>query len=212
MVKTIHKYIYEIRVKASDTSLIIGTIHPHRTNQFIVDFFYGNRNSLWSILSTVFQQYDFESKNSIIDVLIQNKIWITDIILECERENETVTQDKHLQNLVLNDDGIRNGINNSSITTIFFTSGFGKNNAAKLFCDTFNIKPKLNNKREFIIPKNIFGRSIKGIVLFSPSGQANIGISKNKLYLEQKEKYKSFAKPISKFKIDFYKNAFILNL
>lgn len=208
MIQTKHKYINENAVKRDDTSLILGTIHPHQTDDFLIDFFYGNINSIWNILAESFPKYNFDSKENIKNTLQLNNVWISDIILECDRENEKVTQDKELKNLKLNVDKIEESIKNSKIKTIYFTSGFGKNNAAKLFCNYFNIKAELNKKREFIIPEEVFGREIKGIVLFSPSGQANIGISRNKQYLEQKEKYIYYKNPVSRFKTDFYYDAF----
>ncbi len=204
MIKTKHKYIDEIKVRNDDTSLILGTIHPHRTNDFLIDFFYGNKKSIWNILSKAFSKLDLSSKEKILEFLKLNNIWVSDMIIECERENENVTQDKELTNIILNTNQITESLINSKIKTIFFTSGFNKNNAAKLFCDYYKIKPELNDKREFIISKEKFGKVIKGVVLFSPSGQANIGISRNKEYLKQKEKYCQFKNPISKFKIDFY--------
>jgi len=212
MIITKHKYSNDVKVKTTDTSLILGTIHPHRTEDFKIDFFYGNRNSIWTILSTAFPQYNFITKDSITKTLSDNNIWISDIINECERDDESVTQDKELKNIILNDSQIEEGILNSQIDTIFFTSGFGKNNAAKLFCERFKIKPDRNKNREFIISKDIFGREIRGVILFSPSGQANIGISKNELFLEQFDNYNVFKNPVTRFKIDFYKNAFINHL
>ena len=100
---------------------------------------------------------------------------VTDLIRKCDRENEKITKDKNLYNLCLNTNAIREGIENSSITTIFLTSGFSKNNAAKLFVDNFKIRYKdtLNDtKNSFIIPKDVFGREINTIILLSPSGEA----------------------------------------
>jgi len=208
MIKTKHKYIDKIKVRADDVSLILGTIHPHRTNDFLIDFFYGNKNSIWNILSEAFPNFDLSSREKIIYFLELNNIWISDMVRECDRETEKVTQDKELTNIVLNTKQITESIKNSAIKTIYFTSGFSKNNSAKLFCDYFKIKPELNENREFIIPKEKFGKEIKGVVLFSPSGQANIGISRNKQYLKQKNQYSQYDNPISQFKIDFYTNAF----
>lgn len=208
MIKTEHKYVKNYQYQKSDTALILGTIHPHRTDNFKIDFFYGNRNSIWNILGLAFPQLDFNSRDSIIKNLKESKIWISDMILSCERSNEKITEDKFLKNLDLNTVQIENGIRESEIEKIFFTSGLNKNNAAKLFCDAFSIRVDLDINREFDIPENIFGKKIKGVVLFSPSGQANIGISKNKSFLEQKHKYEQFDKPVSQFKIDCYRTAF----
>lgn len=208
MIKTEHKYLKKYHSKKSDTALILGTIHPHNTDNFKIDFFYGNRNSIWSSLGFAFPQLDFKTQDSIVNNLSASNIWISDMILSCERSNEKITQDKLLQNLELNTEQIENGIKASQIKKIFFTSGFNKNNAARLFCDAFSLKTKLDSNREFDIPENIFGRKIKGIVLFSPSGQANIGISKNKRFIELKDKYEQYDKPVSLFKIDSYRIAF----
>lgn len=45
------------------------------------------------------------------------------------------------------------------------------------------------------------------MILFSPSGQANIGISKNKIFLQHREKYTSNT-PVNEFKIATYREAF----
>jgi hypothetical protein len=208
MVTTNHNYINTFPVKDTDTSLILGTIHPHDRDAFKIDFFYGNQNSIWKILASALPDINFDSKELIVSALSNSNIWISDMISSCDREDKKVTQDRLLENIKLNDTEIKNGILKSKISEIFFTSGFGKNNAAKLFCDKFSIKAELNDKREFDIPESKFGRKIKGIVLFSPSGQANIGISQNKLYLELKEHYNGCARPVNQFKIDFYREAF----
>jgi len=210
MVTTPHQYLKSNPVKFTDTSLILGTIHPHPTKSFKIDFFYGNRGSFWDMLSAAFPKYKFNSVNSIKLTLRQRKVWISDMILKCSRDSEKVTADERLKNIVSNFEQIKTGIIKSKIHTIFFTSSFGKNNAAKLFCKDFVIKPipKLNESREFEIDKKYFGRKITGIVLFSPSGIASKGISRSKLYLRKKEKYKSSKLPVKDFRIDFYRNAF----
>jgi G:T/U-mismatch repair DNA glycosylase len=208
MITSSHKYIGSTISKKSHTSLILGTIHPHNTSDFKIDYFYGNKNSLWTILGKSFPNYDFSSKNKIVSILERNNIWISDIIQKCDREDESETQDKKLKNLILNDIQISKGIKESYIKTIFFTSGFSKNSAAKLFCDKFNITPQIDNNRKFVIPPEIFGKEIECIVLYSPSGQANIGISKSKLFLERINEFKKYEKPVNAFKIEFYKNAF----
>lgn len=207
MIKSTHQYIDKNPVKATDSALILGTIHPHRTDDFIIDFFYGNKNSLWNILGLAFPNLDFKTVAGIHKTLSDSNIWISDMIRSCEREDEKTTQDRLLKNLVLNKDQIDNGIKESKIETIFFTSGFGKNNAAKLFCEAFSIIVPNKKEREFDIEEHVFGKKIKGLILFSPSGQANIGISKNKLFLQEKKKYTS-STPVNEFKIATYKESF----
>ena len=132
MIKTEHKYVKSHQCKKTDKALILGTIHPHRTDNFKIDFFYGNRNSIWNILGLAFPQLDFNSRDSIMNTLTSSKIWISDMILSCERSNEKITEDKSLENLVLNTRQIEKGIRESEIDKIFFTSGLNKNNAEKL--------------------------------------------------------------------------------
>ena len=126
-------------------------------------------------------------------------------------DDEKVTQDKKLRNLKFNKDAIQIALKNSSINKIFFTSAFGKNNAAKLFTDLFQVDYKATYNeatREFLIPAKHFGRQITGVVLFSPSGQANIGISKSRGYLNNINSYQQFKHPVKQFKIDFYRDKF----
>jgi hypothetical protein len=131
------------------------------------------------------------------------------MISQCSRENEHITQDANLFDLALNIDLIKNGIKKSKIDTIFFTSRFGKNNAAKIFTKAFKIKFDFNSETsEFYIPESFFGRKIRCVVLFSPSNNANFGISKSKSYIKNKSKYEDFKHPIKQFKIDFYREKF----
>ena len=132
-ITTEHKFIDKFPIKPESKRLIVGTIHPHKTSDFITDFFYGNKNSLWEILAEAFPHLNFSNKKHIIDTLNANLIAITDIIKTCDRENESITTDEDLYNIEPNTDQIREGLLNSSISTIYFTSRFGKNNAAKLF-------------------------------------------------------------------------------
>ena len=210
-ITTEHKFIDKFPIKPESKRLIVGTIHPHKTSDFITDFFYGNKNSLWEILAEAFPHLNFSNKKHIIDTLNANLIAITDIIKTCDRENESITTDEDLYNIEPNTDQIREGLLNSSISTIYFTSRFGKNNAAKLFVKYFKIKYRdtwNDDTSSFIIPKEVFNREIKAIVLFSPSGQANIGISRSKAYLSKKHLYSDNNTPVKKFKIDFYKEKF----
>ena len=132
------------------------------------------------------------------------------MILQCCRQNEMVTKDSELYNLILNKN-IKEKILYSNIETIYFTSAFGKNNAARLFFDLFDLKEQIpenwRETNEFNIM--IDNKEIKCIVLLSPSGASNIGISKSKMYQKVKNKYdKIYDKPVKQFKIDFYKAKF----
>lgn len=211
-VTTYHRYLDSYPCQPQKSKMILGTMHPHRVNDFNIDFYYGNVGSFWDILGNAFPQHDFSNLTSILQLLDHYHIWITDIISECDRVSEDVTADEDLYNIVLNTDAIYNAIITSNIDTIYFTSRFGKNNAAKLFCKAFNISHaatfnKINS--EFIIPAHHFGKQIHAVVLYSPSNDANRGIAKGALpYKSNFAYYKQFAKPVKKFKIEFYRQKF----
>ena len=212
MILTKHLYISKYPINQFSKSLILGTIHPHNDanniSNFKIDFFYGNKNSLWTILSEA-KNIRLDTLNEILKFLAQNKISISDMILECERLNDKVTADKDLQNLVVNQN-LKNEILKSDIETIYFTSAFNKNNAAKLFFDLFELQNQIpiNWKNTYEINIDFFGKKIKCVILLSPSGASNIGISKSKIYLDKRKEYIKFKTPVKQFKIDFYKEKF----
>ncbi|MGJ0303974.1 hypothetical protein NG774_11640 [Aliarcobacter cryaerophilus] len=212
MILTKHLYISKYPINQFSKSLILGTIHPHNDanniSNFKIDFFYGNKNSLWTILSEA-KNIRLDTLNQILDFLSQNEIAVSDMILECERKNNKVTADKDLYNLVLNEE-LKNEILKSDIETIYFTSAFNKNNAAKLFFDLFELQNQIpiNWKDTYEININFFCKQIKCVILLSPSGASNIGISKSKIYLDKINEYIKFKTPFKQFKIDFYKEKF----
>lgn len=208
MITTTHQYISKYPIQPSSNSLILGTIHPHNTANFKINFFYGNKNSLWTILGDA-KNIKLDDIHKITDFLSQNKISVSDMILQCDRKNSNVTADKDLEKLVLNTD-LKNKILNSEIDTIYFTSAFNKNNAAELFFEEFGLKSQIPNnwKTTYEININFFGKKIRCIILLSPSGASNIGISKSQIYLTQQQLYKNFKTPVKQFKIDFYKQKF----
>lgn len=192
--------------------MIIGTIHPHDTSRFDVDFFYGNRGSFWDILGTAFPNQDFSTLGSIKATLNKYGIWITDIIRECDRKHERVTRDCELYNLKYNNEAINDAIRLGMIDTIYFTSRFGTNNAATLFCRLFGIRYSSlfdRTSSEMVIPSKHFGRPIKGVVLYSPSDDANRGIAgKAMSYKNRLDYFSRFEKPVKQFKIEHYREKF----
>lgn len=210
-VTTRHKYLDRYPISKKSKYLIIGTIHPHRTENFELDFFYGNKNSIWSILADAFPKRNFSSLPKIEQTLDEHATAVTDMILQCDRANDAITQDTDLYNLCLNTERIREGIVNSSISTVFLTSRFGKNSAAKLFIDHFKIRHKDTwdeRTSSFVVPKEVFGREIRAIVLFSPSGQANPGIAQSDAFKRKEHLYSDSKTPIKQFRIDFYREKF----
>ncbi len=209
---TTNQYLELYPIKPDSQKLIVGTIHPHNHELFEVPFFYGNRNSIWKILSLAFPEeftlpLDVKSITTFLD---RHKISVSDTIKKCKRKNNTAF-DKDLIPLELNTE-IVSQIKNSQVTEIFFTSGFSTNNACKLFLINIlgykKIPEQLRKEKQMVIED--FGRPIKLNVLISPSGSSNIGLSKSKIYLENKHKYLDSPRPIYDFKIDYYRKIFNL--
>lgn len=210
---TIHQYLDKYPISKESEKLIVGTIHPHDHENFRVPFFYGNVLSIWTILSDAFPD-DLKKPitlNGIIEFLQLKRISISDTIRKCERKSPT-SLDKDLIPLELNVK-IIDDIKDSKVSEILFTSGFGKNNAFRLFYVDIlgqKITKYIREQREVILNKENFGRPIKLTVLYSPSGSSNVGLSKSKLYLANEYKYKELKRPVYNFKVDYYKKKFEL--
>ena len=208
---TTHQYLDKYPISKESKKLIVGTIHPHNHESFIIPFFYGNVISLWTILCEAFPKdlYTPLTLDGILDFLKTKKISVSDTIRKCERKNPTAL-DKDLIPIELNRQ-IKYDIQNSKISEILFTSGFGKNNAFRLFYVGIlglKITKDIKEKREVILDKEIFGRPIKLTILYSPSGTSNVGLSKSKFYLVNKDKYIKSSRPVYDFKVDYYKQKF----
>ena len=53
-ITTIHQYLPLYPIDPASERLIVGTIHPHSFENFKVQFFYGNRGSIWTVLHEAF--------------------------------------------------------------------------------------------------------------------------------------------------------------
>jgi len=209
--KTTHQYLDKYPISKGSKKLIVGTIHPHEHERFLIPFFYGSVLSLWTIFSDAFPQELQRpiTLDGILQFLKNKKISLCDTIRVAERKNPTPL-DNDLIPIELNKQMI-DSIRNSDITEIFFTSGFGKNGAFKLFYhDILGLKitSDIKQKREVILDQSIFGRPVKLTALYSPSGSSNIGLSKTKQYLENKSKYEDSSRPVYDFKVDYYREIF----
>ena len=208
---TTHQYLDKYPISTESEKLIVGTIHPHDHSKFIIPFFYGNVTSLWTILSEAFPD-DLNQPltlEGILKFLKTKKISVSDTIRKCDRKNPTAL-DKDLIPIDLNEQIIED-IKKSKISEILFTSGFGKNNAFKLFYVDIlkeKITIEIKEKRGLIFDKKHFGRPIKLTVLYSPAGTANVGLSKSKLYLDNKHKFATSHRPVYDFKVKYYRDNF----
>ncbi len=149
------------------------------------------------------------SLKGILRFLNKRKIAISDTILECTRKNATAL-DRDLIPTKLNYELIEL-IKQSKIKEIYFTSGFGKNNAFKLFYVDIlkqRLTTEIKANRGLILDASFFGRPIKLTVLYSPAGTANVGLSKSESYLAEKEKYRNSNRPVQDFKVAYYREKF----
>lgn len=204
MVTTKHEYIEKYPIRQTDNFLILGTIHPHRTECFRVKFFYGNENTLWNIIGEACGT-TLKDVEQIVTFLGDNNVAISDMVVSCERKDEYITSDADIKPTELNR-ALKEEILHSEIETIFFTSAFDTNNAATLFFEEFNLKRPTNwrDDRDFKI--DFYGKSIRCVILFSPSGQANRGIAGSKIYKAKKEQNNKLT--VTEFRIDFYHEKF----
>jgi len=209
--RTTHQFVGKYPILAESEKLILGTIHPHFTEEFDVQFFYGNRSSIWKILNEAFDNEIGEpiTVDGILNFLGSRKIAVSDTILECLRKNQSAL-DSDLIPEELNYSLIEQ-IRNSRINEILFTSGFGKNNAFKLFYVDIlkqKITKEIKAEKSILLDPVYFGRPILLKILVSPSGSANIQLSRSKDYLEVKDNYTGFKAPVKQFKIDLYRSVF----
>jgi len=208
---TRHLYLNTYPVERDSKTLILGTIHPHNTEGFQIPFFYGNKNSLWNLLSDACPQALPKpiTLDGVLFFLEKRKIAISDTIRQCRRLNPTAL-DQDLIPEVLNY-GLLEQIQQSKIERILCTSAFGKNNAFKLFYeDMLNLKitQEIRSRREVLLKADVFGRPVIVKALFSPSGSSNISLSKHPLYLNNKGKYINSSRPVYDFKVDYYRSQF----
>ncbi len=208
---TNNQYLDKYPISTDSQKLIVGTIHPHDHDKFLVPFFYGNKLSIWTILNEAFNNEIGQTINldGILKFLERHKISVSDTVIKCNRKNPTAL-DKDLIPLTLNT-GLIDQIKNSNINEILFTSGFQTNNAFKLFyVDILGLKitPEIRKARQTTLDKSIFGRPIKLTVLYSPSGSSNVPLSTSKIYLDNRNKYLTSKRPVYDFKVDYYRDNF----
>ncbi len=208
---TTNQYLDQYPISPDSEKLIVGTIHPHNHEKFSIPFFYGNLASIWILLSEAFPDELKQPLNleSILSFLQARKISVSDTIRKCERKKPTAL-DNDLIPIELNTQMLED-IRNSNISEIFFTSGYGKNNAFKLFFVDIlgqKITPEIRKNRQVLLNEGFFGRSVKLIILYSPSGSANIALSTSKIYLDNIHNYQNSARPVYDFKIDYFREQF----
>lgn len=210
---TKHYYISKTLCKKKDKFMILGTIHPDkRERKFILDYFYGNENSLWSILSKAFPnnkypdiKFDigknkYEIVRNIKKTLKNYNIFITDTLIKGKRKNLSANDHDLLDtDKYYNKKQIEKALKKKlKFEKIFFTSEFSFILFKRMFKDELEIKKSSKNKEQNLY---CFGRKIKGIILYSPSPASNQSISKML-------RINKIKKNVSEYRIEFYRNKF----
>ena len=198
---THHQYLYldSFPVDPGARAIIIGTIHPHERDEFVMDFFYGSRCSIWTILAEAFpgKLQDPTLLIAVRQFLARYNITMSYTIRSCQRLTNTAL-DAHLMPPVYNTSLVEQ-IKNSSIEQVFFTSGASKNCALRTFytgvlkykyLPTIVAKSKMGH-----LPVDIFGRKIGYTVLYSPATTADRGIKKSKRYKDALLLYRTTTGP-----------------
>jgi hypothetical protein len=212
-IRTVHQYLDKYPIDPCSERVIVGTIHPHDTANFKIPFFYGSRLSLWELLDKASGGEIGKpvSLEGILRFLHRHKISMSDTVKECYR-TLTTWADSDLIPICLNTE-LLTQIRHSAIREVLFMSGFGKNNAFKLFYVDMlgqRITPQIRKEREVILDPSLLGRPVKLTILYSPSGAANIALAQSEIYRNNKEKYAASPTPVYDFKVDYYRKKFKL--
>lgn len=209
---TSHAFIDKYPIDPSSEKLILGTIHPANPGRFPLQFFYGSAGTLWKILSDAFpgELNQPITVEGIRQFLERRSISMSDTVRTCKRKRDTAF-DEDIIPVELNH-SLVDQVKHSSIHTIYFTSGFGKNAAFKLFYQEILGKKITNDirlNREVIITEP-FDRPVKLIILYSPSGAGNIGLAQSKLYKENRAEWvpQGSVRPVYDFKVEYYRRMF----
>ncbi|MDR1270960.1 MAG: hypothetical protein LBK82_15705, partial [Planctomycetaceae bacterium] len=208
MITTTHQYLDLYPVNPDSEKVIVGTIHPHNTNEFKIPFFYGSKLSLWELLQRASGGEIGQpiTLSGILQFLQRHKIAVSDTVRECSRKS-TSWADSDLIPTQLNTQ-LLHQIQNSKIREVLFMSGFGKTNAFKLFYVDMlgrKITPDIRLRREVQLDADVLGHPVKLSILYSPSGAANIALAQSAIYRQNQSKYAHSPTPLYDFKVDYYR-------
>jgi hypoxanthine-DNA glycosylase len=137
----IEKHPFEAFIPENSEVLILGSFPGKESTQRSRedDWFYGaNRNQFWKILGLVYNQ-TFMTKSQKQELFKSARIAITDIIVACERKDNS-NSDLNLINKEYNNDVVTRIIINNPIKKILFTSQWVQNEFSKHFEVSRNIE------------------------------------------------------------------------
>ncbi len=171
-------------------SIFLGTFPIYEIsegeNQGNLEFFYGScENKFWPTLNNLFQQ-PINTVPQRIKLLDSLEIGISDVLLEIERIQPRLSEDKNLQdvryNKILEIIEIYPTIKNIFITSggVAETPNLGAKNKNVGTWFKHSIPPNLRNgfnKKGYVKEITVNGFILKLIYLYSPSNSSNISIS-----------------------------------
>lgn len=184
----IEEHPFEAFVPKNATILIVGSFPGKEQTNKNADpdqWFYGaKRNQFWKILSAAYN-LELKTKEDKQNLFRNFGIGITDILLKIQRKNNS-NLDNNLVIKETNEKKIKKILEDNNITRILFTSKYVEILFLKYFPDTKNYS-----------------------CLLSPSGGANIPISKSEEYITYKKE--NPGKNTIDFRIHQYKLLINLN-
>ena len=136
----LEKHPFGVFVPPNTKYLLLGSFVSKPTHKY--EWFYANgRNQFWPILEEVYK-VPLKIKKDQQDLFTKLKMAIADIILECERVNNS-NLDINLKCLVFNTKVILDILAKNKITKIFFTSRFVEKLFHKEFKDAISQYPDI---------------------------------------------------------------------
>lgn len=205
-----HQFIDQYPISLDSQKLVLGSIHPVAPVPGEL-FFFGNDNNLWKNLNEAFPDELNEpiGQEDIMRFLGKRKIAISDIIVQCIRVYSS--QDKDMVPTVMNTDLLAR-LRESEITEILFTGGFGVNSPFRIFYETLlgqKLTYSVRTNRGLTLNKSFFGREVKLSILYSASGNANVGIARSKQFQAVRDTLGNYL-PVRQFRIKYYQEKFAL--
>lgn len=173
MIKEQHPFLLDYPLKNGLKYLIIGTIPPNKScagRKFILDYFYGNDWTIWSLIQPLYPQFNFKKVDEILRWQKEYLVGFSDTVKQCNRllPCSPLDRDLNLHSEDYNND-LRTYVmeNHDSIEKVFFTSSSGSYNAFS------NFKIIMGSDLALL-------DSSKLIKLPSPAGSSNTSLFKGK--------------------------------
>lgn len=207
MLITTHQYLDKYPILPNSKMLILGTIHPHFHEEFKVPFFYGNEISIWDIFSQAFpgELTDPTKLDHITTFLKNRELAISDTIISCKRLSPTAL-DKDLEIIEDNRKSLLKALVTSDIREVICTSGFGKNNAFKIFYNQIlglPITAEIRKTRKSVVAIPCSNKKILIRALYSPARTALTGIANSQGYKAVKQEMS-----VSQYRVSLYRSIF----